>query len=108
VRSLWLGQAGRSTARRRLVHILEENLLHTGQTSIIGEAIDGLVGQRPALIRLEARSALPSQRWLSLQCERATRLLRGSQEGRLAVRRLGLVTELALSSILSQPTGTIE
>ena len=33
--------------RRRLVDILEENLLHTGQTSIIREAIDGLVGNDP-------------------------------------------------------------
>ena len=33
--------------RRRLVDILEENLLHTGQTSIVREAIDGLVGNDP-------------------------------------------------------------
>lgn len=33
--------------RRRLVDILEENLLHTGQTSIIREAIDGLTGNDP-------------------------------------------------------------
>ncbi|APX34660.1 hypothetical protein BH708_05415 [Brachybacterium sp. P6-10-X1] len=33
--------------RRRLVDILEENLLHTGQLSIIREAIDGLVGNDP-------------------------------------------------------------
>ncbi|QDP97219.1 DUF664 domain-containing protein [Microlunatus elymi] len=33
--------------RRRLVDILEENLLHTGQTSIIRESIDGLVGNDP-------------------------------------------------------------
>jgi hypothetical protein len=33
--------------RRRLVDILEENLLHTGQTSIIREAIDGLIGNDP-------------------------------------------------------------
>jgi len=33
--------------RRRLLDILEENLLHTGQTSIIREAIDGLVGNDP-------------------------------------------------------------
>ena len=33
--------------RRRLIDILEENLLHTGQTSIIREAIDGLVGNDP-------------------------------------------------------------
>lgn len=32
--------------RRRLVDILEEYLLHTGQISIIREAIDGLVGNR--------------------------------------------------------------
>lgn len=33
--------------RRRLVDVLEENLLHTGQISIIREAIDGLVGNDP-------------------------------------------------------------
>lgn len=33
--------------RRRLVDILEENLLHTGQISVIREAIDGLVGNDP-------------------------------------------------------------
>ncbi len=33
--------------RRRLLDILEENLLHTGQTSIIREAIDGLTGNDP-------------------------------------------------------------
>jgi hypothetical protein len=33
--------------RRRLVDILEENLLHTGQTSVIRESIDGLVGNDP-------------------------------------------------------------
>lgn len=33
--------------RRRLIDILEENLLHPGQTSIIREAIDGLVGNGP-------------------------------------------------------------
>lgn len=33
--------------RRRLIDILEENLLHTGQTSIIREAIDGLTGNDP-------------------------------------------------------------
>ncbi|NNG34829.1 DUF664 domain-containing protein [Nakamurella aerolata] len=33
--------------RRRLVDILEENLLHTGQTSIVREAVDGLVGNDP-------------------------------------------------------------
>jgi len=33
--------------RRRLVDILEENLLHTGQTSVIREALDGSVGDDP-------------------------------------------------------------
>lgn len=33
--------------RRRLTDILEENLLHTGQTSIIREAIDGSTGNDP-------------------------------------------------------------
>ena len=33
--------------RRALTDILEENLLHTGQASIIREAIDGLVGNDP-------------------------------------------------------------
>ncbi|GAA1317314.1 hypothetical protein [Brachybacterium tyrofermentans] len=33
--------------RRRLVDILEENLLHTGQISVIREAVDGLVGNDP-------------------------------------------------------------
>lgn len=33
--------------RRRLIDILEENLLHTGQSSMVREAIDGLVGNDP-------------------------------------------------------------
>lgn len=33
--------------RRVLVDILEENLLHTGQASMIREAVDGLVGNDP-------------------------------------------------------------
>ncbi|HEU5486912.1 MAG TPA: hypothetical protein VFU98_18565 [Microlunatus sp.] len=33
--------------RRRLVDMLDQNLLHTGQTSIIREAVDGLVGDDP-------------------------------------------------------------
>lgn len=33
--------------RRRLVDILEENLLHTGQASVLRESIDGLVGNDP-------------------------------------------------------------
>lgn len=33
--------------RRVLVDILEENLLHTGQASMLREAIDGLVGNDP-------------------------------------------------------------
>jgi hypothetical protein len=33
--------------RRVLVDILEENLLHTGQASIVREAIDGLTGNDP-------------------------------------------------------------
>jgi hypothetical protein len=37
----------RVNRRRRLLDILEENLLHTGQTSLVREAIDGLVGNDP-------------------------------------------------------------
>jgi uncharacterized damage-inducible protein DinB len=33
--------------RRALVDILEENLLHTGQASLVREAIDGLTGNDP-------------------------------------------------------------
>lgn len=33
--------------RRALTDILEENLLHTGHTSILREAIDGLTGNDP-------------------------------------------------------------
>lgn len=33
--------------RRVLVDILEENLLHTGQASMIREAVDGLIGNDP-------------------------------------------------------------
>ncbi len=33
--------------RRALMDILEENLLHTGQASIIREAVDGLTGNDP-------------------------------------------------------------
>lgn len=36
-----------ATRRRRLVDILEENLQHTGQISVIREAVDGLVGNDP-------------------------------------------------------------
>lgn len=37
----------RVNRRRRLLDNLEENLLHTGQTSLVREAIDGLVGNDP-------------------------------------------------------------
>ena len=37
----------RVSRRRRLLDILEENLLHTGQTSLVREAVDGLVGNDP-------------------------------------------------------------
>lgn len=33
--------------RRALMDILEENLLHTGQASIVREALDGLIGNDP-------------------------------------------------------------
>jgi uncharacterized damage-inducible protein DinB len=33
--------------RRALVDVLEENLLHTGQASMLREAVDGLVGNDP-------------------------------------------------------------
>ena len=37
----------RVNRRRRLLDILEENLLHTGQISLVREAVDGLVGNDP-------------------------------------------------------------
>lgn len=33
--------------RRALMDMLEENLLYTGQASVIREAVDGLVGNDP-------------------------------------------------------------
>ena len=43
----WGGDDYVVNRRRALVDILEENLLHTGQTSIIRESIDGLTGNDP-------------------------------------------------------------
>lgn len=43
----WGGDDYVVNRRRALVDILEENLLHTGQASILRESIDGLVGNDP-------------------------------------------------------------
>jgi Protein of unknown function (DUF664) len=43
----WGGDDYQVNRRRALVDILEENLLHTGQTSIVREAVDGLTGNDP-------------------------------------------------------------
>ncbi|MBM7785094.1 mycothiol transferase [Tenggerimyces flavus] len=43
----WYGDDYHVNRRRVLVDILEENLLHTGQTSIVREAVDGLTGNDP-------------------------------------------------------------
>lgn len=43
----WGGDDYQVNRRRALVDILEENLLHTGQASIVREAIDGLTGNDP-------------------------------------------------------------
>ena len=43
----WDGEDYVVNRRRVLVDVLEENLLHTGQASILREAIDGLVGNDP-------------------------------------------------------------
>jgi len=43
----WGGDEYVVNRRRALMDILEENLLHTGQASIIREAVDGLTGNDP-------------------------------------------------------------
>lgn len=43
----WDGEDYRVNRRRVLMDILEENLLHTGQASMLREAIDGLTGNDP-------------------------------------------------------------
>jgi len=43
----WGGDDYVVNRRRALMDILEENLLHTGQASIIREAVDGLTGNDP-------------------------------------------------------------
>jgi hypothetical protein len=43
----WGGDEYLVNRRRALMDILEENLLHTGQASIIREAVDGLTGNDP-------------------------------------------------------------
>ncbi|MFT4164840.1 MAG: DUF664 domain-containing protein [Microlunatus sp.] len=43
----WGGDDYVVNLRRVLVDILEENLLHTGQASMLREAVDGLVGNDP-------------------------------------------------------------
>ena len=43
----WGGDGYIVNRRRALMDILEENLLHTGQASIIREAVDGLTGNDP-------------------------------------------------------------
>lgn len=43
----WGGDDYIVNRRRALVDILEENLLHTGQASMVREAVDGLIGNDP-------------------------------------------------------------
>ena len=45
----WWGEAGETTFRRLLVHVLYDVSRHAGQADILREAIDGATGMTPSL-----------------------------------------------------------